>query len=211
MLGTKGACPLSPEPPLPETGRLGEYELLQKRGEGGMGAVFKARQVRLDKIVALKVLSRQRTGDPRAVARFEREMKAIGRLSHPNIVQAYDARDIDGATVLVMEYVDGLDLAKLIPSRRGGKGDRPHLPERPKAGEKGDRLLLPERAEGCLAQKVPVPILFGTIIALALMEGKRAAVRRCENDEKRIARQDAEFGTIIALALREGKRAAACR
>ena len=154
----KGACPLFPEPPLPETGRLGEYELLEKRGEGGMGAVFKARQVRLDKIVALKVLPRERTSDPRAVARFEREMKAVGRLSHPNIVQAYDARDIDGTTVLVMEYVDGLDLAKLS-QRVGGKGDSPHVPETwPSAclegGRERDRLLLPERPAGCLAQRV---------------------------------------------------------
>ena len=95
-------------------GRLGEYELLAKLGEGGMGAVYKARQTRLDKIVALKVLPKDRTGDPHAVARFEREMKAIGGLSHPNIVQAYDARDIEGTTVLVMEYVEGLDLAQVV-------------------------------------------------------------------------------------------------
>jgi serine/threonine protein kinase len=95
-------------------GRLGEYELLAKLGEGGMGAVYKARQTRLGKIVALKVLPKDRTGDPQAVARFEREMKAIGGLSHPNIVQAYDARDIEGTTVLVMEYVEGLDLAQVV-------------------------------------------------------------------------------------------------
>ena len=83
-----------------------------------MGTVYKARQIRLGKIVALKVLPKERTSDPRAVARFEREMKAVGQLSHPNIVQAYDARDIEGTTVLVMEYVDGLDLAKL--ARRAG-------------------------------------------------------------------------------------------
>jgi serine/threonine protein kinase len=93
---------------------LGEYELLAKLGEGGMGTVYKARQVRLDKIVALKLLPRDRTGDPLAVTRFEREMKAVGRLSHPNIVQAYDARDIEGTTVLVMEYVEGCDLSQLV-------------------------------------------------------------------------------------------------
>jgi serine/threonine protein kinase/WD40 repeat protein len=95
-------------------GRLGEYELLDKLGEGGMGAVYKARQIRLAKIVALKVLPQGRTTDPRARARFEREMQAIGRVSHPNIVQAHDARDIDGTTVLVMEYADGIDLSQLI-------------------------------------------------------------------------------------------------
>ena len=79
-----------------------------------MGAVYKARHPRLDKIVALKVLPKERTGDANAVARFEREMKAVGRLTHPNIVQAHDAREIDGTTVLVMEYVDGLDLGEVV-------------------------------------------------------------------------------------------------
>ncbi len=96
-----------------ELGRLGEYELLAKLGKGGMGAVYKARQVRLDMIVALKVLPRDRSGDPLAATRFEREIKAVGRLSHPNIVQAHDARDIDGTTVLVMEYVEGCNLSQL--------------------------------------------------------------------------------------------------
>jgi serine/threonine protein kinase len=102
------------EPSLSELGRLGEYELLAKLGVGGMGTVYKARQTRLGKIVALKVLASERTSDPRAVARFENEMKAVGQLSHPNIVQALDARDIEGTTVLVMEYVDGVDLSKLV-------------------------------------------------------------------------------------------------
>ena len=110
-----GGLPVSDRPPTEtpapaDLGRLGEYQLLAKLGEGGMGAVYKARQTRLKKIVALKVLPKERTADPRAVTRFEREMEAVGQLSHPNIVQAHDARDIEGTTVLVMEYVDGKDL-----------------------------------------------------------------------------------------------------
>ena len=101
-----------------DLGRLGEYELLAKLGEGGMGTVYKARQTRLDKIVALKVLPKQYTADPHARTRFEREMKAIGHVSHVNIVQAHDARDIEGTTVLVMEYADGLDLGEVV-GRRG--------------------------------------------------------------------------------------------
>lgn len=103
-----------PDKPLAKNQRLGEYELLAKLGEGGMGAVYKARQTRLDKLVALKVLPKDRTSDPQALARFEREMRAVGRVSHANIIQAHDARDIDGTTVLVMEYVDGLDLSQLV-------------------------------------------------------------------------------------------------
>jgi serine/threonine protein kinase len=112
--GGASATPPDAKPSLSELGRLGEYELLAKLDKGGMGTVYRARQTRLGKIVALKVLSKEHTSDPRAVARFEIEMKAIGQLSHPNIVQALDARDIEDTTVLVMEYVDGLDLCKLL-------------------------------------------------------------------------------------------------
>ncbi len=94
--------------------QLGEYELLAELGRGGMGRVYLALHTKLDRVVAIKVLPRGRLDAPQAVARFAREMKAIGRLNHPNIVHAYDAREIDGEAVLVMEYVDGFDLAELV-------------------------------------------------------------------------------------------------
>ena len=59
-----------------------------------MGAVYKALHTKLDRVVAIKILSRTRSGDDRAIARFEREMKAVGRFDHPHIVRAYDAREI---------------------------------------------------------------------------------------------------------------------
>ncbi len=99
---------------VPDLGTLGEYRLLEKLGEGGMGAVYKALHTKLDRVVALKVLPKGRIDSEHAVARFEREMKAVGRLSHPNIVQAHDAREIDGQHFLVMEYVDGQDLNELV-------------------------------------------------------------------------------------------------
>jgi len=104
-----------------ELGRLGEYELLAKLGEGGMGVVYKARHMLLDRVVAVKVLPKALTSDSRAVIRFLREIKAIGGLSHPNIVQAHDARNVEGTTILVMEYVDGLDLSQLV-KREGRLG-----------------------------------------------------------------------------------------
>ncbi|MBN1912275.1 MAG: TIGR03067 domain-containing protein [Pirellulales bacterium] len=94
-------------------GTLGEYRLLARLGRGGMGTVYKALHTKLDRIVALKVIAKHRMHDPQAVARFEREMKAIGRLDHPAIVHAFDAREIDGTPVLVMEHVDGMDLGRL--------------------------------------------------------------------------------------------------
>ncbi len=89
------------------------YEVQKKLGQGGMGTVFLARQVKLDRLVAIKVLPENRTDDPGALARFEREMKAVGRLNHPHIVQAHDAGEVNQVPYLVMEYLDGLSLAEL--------------------------------------------------------------------------------------------------
>lgn len=97
---------------------LAEYRLLEKLGQGGMGSVYKARHTRLDRIVALKILPRTQQQDEAAVARFDREMKAIGRLIHPNIVQAYDAREIDAVRFLVMEFIEGPDFSKIIDAHR---------------------------------------------------------------------------------------------
>lgn len=98
----------------PPIGNLREYELLEKVGEGGMGAVYRARHTKLDKVVAIKILPAERMKDTGAVDRFEREMRAVGKLDHPNIVRAMDAGEVDGTHFLVMEYVKGIDLAKLV-------------------------------------------------------------------------------------------------
>jgi serine/threonine protein kinase len=93
---------------------LGNYILLEKIGAGGMGQVFKARHQRMDRIVAIKLLSPATSKDPDAIARFEREVRAAAKLIHPNIVAAHDADCADGFHFLVMEYVDGKDLAAVI-------------------------------------------------------------------------------------------------
>jgi serine/threonine protein kinase len=79
-----------------------------------MGAVYKARHTRLNKIVAVKVLPSGRMNSPAAVARFEREMLAVGNLDHPNLIRAHDAGEVDGKHFLVMEYVDGADLSTIV-------------------------------------------------------------------------------------------------
>jgi serine/threonine protein kinase/AmiR/NasT family two-component response regulator len=95
--------------------QLGQYQLLEKLAkQGNMGTVYKALHILLMKVVALKVLPAERMGNTEAVARFRREMKAIGRLNHPNIVQAMDAGEVDGTHFLVMEFIDGIDLATLV-------------------------------------------------------------------------------------------------
>lgn len=98
---------------------LGNYVILSKLGHGGMGVVYKAQHRRMDRLVALKVLSPRIAGRPELTQRFEREVQAAAKLTHPNIVKALDA-ELDGARrFLVMEYVDGADLLALV--RRCGK------------------------------------------------------------------------------------------
>ncbi|MBC8352513.1 MAG: protein kinase [Planctomycetes bacterium] len=97
---------------------IGEYEIIRMLGQGGMGNVFLARHTKLGREVALKVLAGDRLANRRTRERFEAEMRAVGRLSHPNIVTAHDAREVDGTAVLVTEFIDGFDLSQLV--RRTG-------------------------------------------------------------------------------------------
>ena len=93
---------------------VGRYQLLEKLGEGGMGTVYKARDAKLDRVVALKVLPAHRLHDADAIARFQREAKALARLSHPNIIQAYDSGEDRGRHFLVMEFVEGRSLLQVL-------------------------------------------------------------------------------------------------
>lgn len=93
---------------------LGDYVLLDPLGKGGMGIVYRARHRRMDRLVALKTLTDRATESDDSVQRFQREVRAAARLSHPNIVAAYDAGEHDETHYLVMELVDGIDLAKLV-------------------------------------------------------------------------------------------------
>ncbi len=97
-----------------DLGGIREYQLQEKLGEGGMGTVYKAHHTKLKRVEALKVLPPERMQDDRAVARFEREMAAVGKLDHPNIVRALNAGEFEGKHYLVMEYVEGIDLSKLV-------------------------------------------------------------------------------------------------
>ncbi|MEZ6060090.1 MAG: protein kinase [Planctomycetaceae bacterium] len=94
--------------------QIRDYEILDVLGRGGMGVVFRARHMRLGRIVAIKLLSPAELTIPQMVERFNREMQAVGRVDHPNIVRAYDAGQADGLHYLAMELVDGCDLAALL-------------------------------------------------------------------------------------------------
>src|SRR4249920_1784429 len=87
--------------------RLGRYQILKAIGAGGMGEVYRARDTRLDREVAIKILPESVAQDPVRLARFEREAKAVAALSHPNILALHDAGTEDGTTFAVMELLDG--------------------------------------------------------------------------------------------------------
>jgi serine/threonine-protein kinase len=92
--------------------------VLEVIGRGGMGVVYRVEHLRMGKIAAMKVLHRDLAQDPEVVQRFEREAAAVSRLHHPHTVQVFDFGNAQGALYLIMEYVRGLDLARLI-SRDG--------------------------------------------------------------------------------------------
>ena len=93
---------------------LGNYTLIELLGQGGMGLVYKARHRRMDRVVALKVLSSESVKTQTLVERFHREVKAVAKLSHPNIVTAHDADEHRGTHFLVMEFVAGRDLSSVV-------------------------------------------------------------------------------------------------
>ncbi|HVR41874.1 MAG TPA: serine/threonine-protein kinase, partial [Thermoanaerobaculia bacterium] len=91
--------------------RLGPYEIVSRIGAGGMGEVFRARDIRLDRSVAIKVLPAQFAHDTQLKLRFEREAKTISQLNHPHICTLFDIGQEDGTEFLVMELLDGETLA----------------------------------------------------------------------------------------------------
>ncbi len=96
--------------------RLGPYEILAPLGAGGMGEVYRARDTRLDRIVALKTLPEEWSRDPERRDRFAREAKAISALTHPHICTLYDVGDHNGIQFLVMELLEGRPLAAQLKS-----------------------------------------------------------------------------------------------
>jgi eukaryotic-like serine/threonine-protein kinase len=97
--------------PLPSGTKLGPYEIQSPLGAGGMGEVYRARDTRLDRTVAVKVLPTHLSSDPTLQQRFDREARTISSLSHPNICHLYDIGTQDGTSFLVMEYLEGETLA----------------------------------------------------------------------------------------------------
>ena len=94
--------------------KIDKYVLLDLLGRGGMGRVYLAKDVRLHRMVALKILSLERMNNPRAIARFQREAKVGAQLQHENLVRVYDEGESGGIRYLVMEYIEGKNVGQLI-------------------------------------------------------------------------------------------------
>src|SRR5688500_1504434 len=94
--------------------RLGPYEVIAVVGAGGMGEVYRARDVRLGREVAVKTLPVLVASDPERRARFEQEARSASALNHPNIIGVLDIGDADGASYIAMEYVEGKTLRELL-------------------------------------------------------------------------------------------------
>ena len=93
---------------------VGRYIILDRIGSGSMGRVYKAHHQMMDRVVALKIIAPEIASNEKVVARFQREMKLVGRLDHPNVVRAFDADQINKVLYIVMEYVPGQSLGERL-------------------------------------------------------------------------------------------------
>ncbi len=116
--GSAGTAAYAPDFSAPTPEELGRFfphlEILELLGRGGMGAVYKARQPGLDRIVALKILPPNVNTDPAFAERFSREAKALAKLNHPNIVGVFDFGHVNGLYYFLMEYMDGVNLRQAM-------------------------------------------------------------------------------------------------
>jgi serine/threonine-protein kinase len=103
-------------PTLGDQMTIGDYQVIEEIGRGGMGVVYKAKHLRMNRIVALKLIDKDRLGKPDAVARFYKEVELAAKLHHPNVVIAYDAGQVRDTHFFAMEYVDGVDLDAYVHS-----------------------------------------------------------------------------------------------
>src|SRR3954469_13415540 len=114
--------------PLQVGARFGSHEIVALLGIGGMGAVYRARDTKLNREVALKVLLPQVANDPERLARFRREAQALAALNHPNIGAIYSLEEADGVSALVLELVEGETLADKLLHASSRASQRAGLP-----------------------------------------------------------------------------------
>ena len=143
--------------PLQIGAHLGSYEIVAPLGAGGMGEVYRARDARLGRDVAIKVLPELLAADPDRLARFEREAKALASLNHPHIAQIYGIEDAGSVRAIVMELIDGPTLAEggRLPVREALRIAAPIADALDCAHEKGivHRDLNRSESDICIAER----------------------------------------------------------
>ena len=163
--------------PLAAGARLGPYEVLSHLGDGGMGEVYRARDTRLDRTVALKVLVAAAASDPRRLERFRQEARAISRLSHPHICTLHDLGEQDGTLFLVMEHVQGRTLANRLD-----EGPLP-IDEVLRYGAQIADALHAAHAEGVVHRDLKPANVMLTRQGVKLLDFGVARLRSAEEDE----------------------------
>src|SRR5437899_4769732 len=106
--------PISAASPMPAATRFGPYEIIERLGAGGMGEIYRARDTRLGREVALKTVAAHHYSQPDAVARFEQEARSASALNHPGIVTIYELGRVDGTQYIAMELVPGVNLREML-------------------------------------------------------------------------------------------------
>ncbi|HWU37192.1 MAG TPA: serine/threonine-protein kinase, partial [Candidatus Acidoferrum sp.] len=155
--------------------RLGSYEVLSLLGKGGMGEVYLAHDMRLDRQVALKVLPLEVTQEPERLRRFVQEARAASALNHPNIATIHEIGQAGGLHFIVMEYIAGETLAERIRGRvlpSPGAGDRGHprhaLPPGRRGQESDEFTLAPDRGRGSRGEGARPPLTTTEILDIGI-------------------------------------------
>jgi len=155
--------------------RIGSYDIVELIGSGGMGEVYRARDARLDRDVAVKVLPASVASDPERLARLQREARTLAALNDPHIAQIYGLEDSGGVTALVMELVEGptladriaqgpipleesLPIARQIAEALEGSARARHRSPRSQTGKRqGPRRTVPSRCSTSAWRAQPIP------------------------------------------------------
>jgi len=180
---------------------VGDYLILDKLGQGGMGVVFKARHRRLDQVVAIKILPPRLARDRKLVARFRREIHAAALLDHPNIVAALDADEDRGVHFLTMEYIDGIDLDGFVKN-----GGALSVPEAINYVMQASRGLAAAHARGIIHRDIKPGNLMldakGTIrvLDLGLALVREGAAQSAEPVDMTLTQAGSYMGTVDFMA-----------
>ena len=179
---------------LPAGTRLGPYELIERLGAGGMGEVYKGRDTRLERIVAIKVVASTLTADPGWKQRFDREARTLATLSHPHICPIFDVGNRDGVDFLIMEYLEGETLASRL-----ARGALPLDLALRHAIEIADALAAAHRRGICHRDVKPGNIMLTRAGARLLDFGLATAVAlpSCAPDDGTVSAALTAAGTII--------------